>query len=260
MNYNINCYIKNIIKQHGPLAIDKFIQITSYYYYNNIDSIGQHHDFVTAPEISQMFGEIIAVYLYKIWSQNNQRPFSLVELGPGNGKMMNDILRTMKNFKDIYHNIHEVALVENSAKFKTIQKSALKTFNKLKINWYTTIENLEGDNFFIIANEFFDALPIRQFYLEGNDVYEIVISLDTKDNFIYGLSKHISRLISVKQFEQKNFIEISECREYYIEQISKKILENRGNAIIIDYGYLQLPGISTLQAVKHQKKLIFLKK
>ena len=72
MKYNITCYIKNIIKNHGPLTIDRFIQIITNHYYNNIDSIGEHNDFITAPEISQMFGEIIAIYLYKTWSIKNK--------------------------------------------------------------------------------------------------------------------------------------------------------------------------------------------
>ena len=257
MKYNITDYIKNIIKNHGPLTIDRFVQITTNYYYNDIDSIGEHSDFITAPEISQMFGEIIAIYLYKTWSIKNKGSFSLVELGPGNGVMMSDILRTIKNFKEMYSLIDEVALIENSLRLKIIQKNTLKKFNRLKINWYTTLENLEGNSFFIIANEFFDILPIKQFYLKGTHIYEIVVSLDKDDNFTYGLSNNLSKLINIQQFKQKKFIEVSEHREYYIEQISKKILNNQGATIIIDYGYLRSPGTSTLQAVKHQQKVNF---
>ena len=79
MTKNINNYIKDIININGPLSIDKFMQIASSYYYSNFESIGQHSDFITAPEISQMFGEVVAIYLSEIWYRKIAAKFTLVE-------------------------------------------------------------------------------------------------------------------------------------------------------------------------------------
>ena len=84
MTQNINNYIKDIINNNGPLSIDKFMQIASNYYYSNFDSIGQYSYFITAPEISQMFGEVVAIYLSEMWYRKIAAKVTLVELGPGN--------------------------------------------------------------------------------------------------------------------------------------------------------------------------------
>jgi NADH dehydrogenase [ubiquinone] 1 alpha subcomplex assembly factor 7 len=255
MVQNINNYIKNIININGPLGVDKFTQIASSYYYSNFDSIGQHSDFITAPEISQMFGEIIAIYLSEMWYQKVSTPFILVELGPGNGTMMSDILRTMQNFKEIYNNISEVALIETSSKLQRMQKNTLKNFDNLQINWYQDLDELEGKNFFIVANEFFDALPVKQYLLKEDKIYEVVISLNEENNFTFGLVDNISDIIGIDKFSSNQLIEVSEQRSNYVNKISSKISDNKGLAIIIDYGYINPPNKSTLQAVKKHKKI-----
>ena len=154
MTRNINNYIKDIININGPLSIDKFMQIASSYYYSNFDSIGQYSDFITAPEISQMFGEVVAIYLSEMWYRKIAAKFTLVELGPGNATMMSDILRTMRNFKDIYNSISEVALIETSDKLRIVQENTLKKFDDIKINWYQDLDELNGEKFIIVANEF----------------------------------------------------------------------------------------------------------
>ncbi len=254
MKNNIQDYIINIIKNHGPLTIDRIIQISSNYYYSNFDSIGEKSDFITAPEISQMFGEIVAIYLIDTWYRKFNKPLTLVELGPGNGTMMHDILRTAKQFKNFYSNIKEVALIETSPYLVNKQKSRLKDFNNLNITWYTNIDHVKGDNYLIIANEFFDALPIKQFYYKDNKIFEVVISL-SDNKLIYGLIENSSNLITNSHFKNSQFIEISDYRKKYTDHISKKISNDKSIALIIDYGYLKNPNKSTLQAVKNHKKV-----
>ena len=255
MVQNINNHIKNIININGPLSIDKFTQIATSYYYSNFDSIGQHGDFITAPEISQMFGEIIAIYLSEMWYQKVNAPFTLVELGPGNGTMMRDILRTIQNFKDIYNNICEVALIETSDKLQQVQKNTLKNFNNFQINWYQDLEKLEGKKFLIVANEFFDALPVKQYLLKEDKIYEVVISLNEKNNFTFGLVSDVSNMVDIDKFGNNQLIEVSGYRSNYVNKISRKISDDKGFALIIDYGYLKSPNKSTLQAVMGHKKI-----
>ena len=255
MTQNINNYIKDIINNNGPLSIDKFMQIASNYYYSNFDSIGQYSDFITAPEISQMFGEVVAIYLSEMWYRKIAAKVTLVELGPGNGTMMSDILRTMKNFKEIYNGISEVALIETSHKLRIVQENTLKKFDDIKINWYQDLDELHGENFIIVANEFFDALPIKQYFLKDNKIYEIVVSLYKEAKPTIGLVNNISNIVNINKFEGNRLVELSEHRENYVEKISSKISNNNGGAIIIDYGYMEPLNKSSLQAVKLHKKV-----
>ena len=255
MTKNINNYIKDIININGPLSIDKFMQIASSYYYSNFESIGQHSDFITAPEISQMFGEVVAIYLSEIWYRKIAAKFTLVELGPGNATMMSDILRAMRNFKDIYNSISEVALIETSHKLRIVQENTLKKFDDMKINWYQDLDELQGENFIIVANEFFDALPIKQYFLKDNKIYEVVVSLDKEGNFTFGLVNNVSQLIDINKFGNNKLIELSEHRANYVDKISSKISSNNGVSIIIDYGYIESLNKSSLQAVKLHKKV-----
>jgi cyclopropane-fatty-acyl-phospholipid synthase len=255
MSHNIEKYIRDIIVAHGPLSLDRFIQISSSYYYSNRNPIGENSDFITSSEISQMFGEMLAIYIVEVWREKLQKQFVLIELGPGNGTMMRDILRTLKNFPEVYNGIAEVALVETSIQLAEKQKNALKKFSNLNTNHYQNIEEVDGDNFFVLANEFLDALPIKQFVLKDGDIYELVVSLDEKNNFRYGLIPNVNRMINVEQFKDNQLIELSRQRDEYSQSIAKKISNNKGYALIIDYGYLIPPNKSTLQSVSQHKKL-----
>ena len=206
-------------------------------------------------KLAKCLVKLYALYLIDIWYKKFNKPITLIELGPGNGTMMQDILRTFKQFKSFYNNIKEVALVETSQYLINKQKSTiLNDFNELNIKWYTNIDDIEGENYLIVANEFLDALPIKQFYLKDNQIYEVVISL-SNNNLIYGLIPNLSNLINNKTFKNSQFIEVSDHRKKYINLISNKISNDRGVALIIDYGYLKNPNKSTLQTVKNHKKV-----
>jgi NADH dehydrogenase [ubiquinone] 1 alpha subcomplex assembly factor 7 len=257
MRNNLDRYIKGIILNNGYLELDKFFQIVSHYYYSHNNSIGAGNDFITAPEISQMFGEMLGIHVTDVWQRKIKEPFTIVELGPGNGTMMNDILRTIKSFPSVYQNIQEVALVETSPRLKAVQQEALKTFDAIKISWHTNLEEVSGNKFFIVANEFFDALPIKQYCLKNDKVYEVVISLNDNDNFIYSLIPANNAQLDTYKLKEHQLLELSTQREGYAKIIAKKIANEKGAALIVDYGYLSPPGKSTLQAVKHHKKVGF---
>ncbi|MFQ3307585.1 MAG: SAM-dependent MidA family methyltransferase [Candidatus Midichloriaceae bacterium] len=257
MQYNVEQYIKDLIKIHGYITLDHYMKIVSNYYYSYRDSIGPSSDFITAPEISQMFGEMIGIYLCDIWYKKFQKPFSLVELGPGNGTMMSDILRTIQNFPDIMESLQAVHLVETSKYLINKQKVNLKRFKEIDLYWHENLEEVDGENLFIVANEFFDALPIKQLYVEGDDVKEICVASNPQGNLCLNSIDNTTELNRENFPKNINFLELSADRDFYSSLIANKIFKNNGCALIVDYGYNKLPNKSTLQAIKNHKKVGF---
>ena len=156
--------IINKVKKKGKVNVGEFIQLCQFkndgYYLKN-NPIGSKNDFITAPEISQMFGEILAIFLINYWEKHINSNFNLIELGPGTGSLLNDLLRTAaKNQK--FLNATSITLIEKNKHLMMLQKNTLK-FER--INWSQEF-NVEKKNIpsIIYSNEFFDCFPVRQFY------------------------------------------------------------------------------------------------
>ena len=131
-------------------------------YYGAHSSVGADGDFITAPEISQMFGEMLGAWVIARWHQMRKpTPFNLVELGPGKGTLMADMLRVMRGHEDIYPAL-EVHLVETSPRLRAAQTEKLSAF-AVPFTWHARLENVPDAPMILIANEFLDALPIRQY-------------------------------------------------------------------------------------------------
>ena len=147
----------------GYLPIDIFLENVVKHYYSNTKSLGM--DFVTSPEISQMFGEMIGLWCYKKWVQAQNPSFiNIVEFGPGNGTLMDDVLRSTSHITEFHKSIQKVCLIENSEGLITNQKQKLIGKWNKNFLWVDDIDKITEDNFsIIIANEFFDALPTNQF-------------------------------------------------------------------------------------------------
>ena len=161
--------ISEIIK-NGKVNISQFIQLTQYsdngYYIKN-NPIGRKNDFITAPEVSQMFGEILGIFLINYWQKNIQTDFNLIELGPGNGTLLIDILRLANIYKS-FLNAANLILIEKNQYFIKKQKNKLKKFNFNRVKWIQDF-NIRNDKPLIIySNEFFDCFPVRQFYKKKN--------------------------------------------------------------------------------------------
>ena len=156
------------IKISGPLSVSTFMRSCLVHpktgYYMNRDVFGTSGDFITSPEISQVFGELIAIwFIYSIKQQNITSNIRIVELGPGRGTLMADFLRTVSAFPDIFPLIKQSNLVEASPALQGIQKESLSKFGKA-ISWNDRLQDVPNDGFtFFLAHEFFDALPIYQF-------------------------------------------------------------------------------------------------
>ena len=160
----IDLNIRKIIKDNGYIPIDEVMrQVLSdngNSYYRNIKHIGSQGDFITAPEISQLFGEMVAVWLVTKWqSIGSPLNFCLLELGPGQGTLMHDIIRTSQAIAPDMLKATNIYLYEINPYFVSLQKNHLQQYGQ--INWIDNLDNLPNLPLIVIANEFFDAMPIK---------------------------------------------------------------------------------------------------
>ncbi len=212
------------IKQSGGIGVDRYIELCNTHYYSTRDPLGVKGDFTTAPEISQIFGEMIGIWAITQWEKiGSPEKFALLELGPGRGTLMADLLRATKVVPGFKPEIH---LVELSPTLIAIQKA------KLSATWHREVPTLDIPTI-IIANEFFDALPVKQFIgkLERKVVYEngqLAFNIATED----GITNEI-------------------CESGL--QIMRRLTAQAAAGIIIDYGYTTNSRKNTLQAVKNHK-------
>lgn len=259
--------LKSYIAQKGPMNISEFMQIClshpTHGYYMQSDVFGQKGDFTTAPEINQMFGEIIGLWLVdSMVKLPNEPEFNLVELGPGRGTLMADILRSMGKFKNSFKlNIH---MVEISPKLTEMQQDKLTDF-KENIIWHKDLHelrsNINSAPCMFIANEFFDALPIRQYEFLDSQWYErmagekagkIIPTLSMKP-----VEPELPELL-VNRAADGAIFETSPASLYYLDKILDILKANNGTALIIDYGHDGHGFGDTLQAVKsHEYAKIF---
>lgn len=239
MTVKLEEIIKAKIRQTGAISVAEYMELAlahpEYGYYMKRDPLGVDGDFITAPEISQVFGEIIGAWLAHNWLLlGAPKGAILVELGAGRGTLMADILRATKNVKG-FHDTISVHLVEISPHLKQKQWKTLAG-KHLRIEWHETIDTLPQLPILLVANEFFDALPIRQFV----DGVERMIDLDNGENLYFPIGND-------------GITETCEPAIVIVRQISEAIAENGGAALIIDYGYLQGSNGDTLQAMKSHK-------
>lgn len=234
-----------------PISVAEYMRLNNSAYYNNRDPFGQKGDFITAPEISQIFGEMIAVFALYVWQKLDKPKTDLIECGPGRGTLMADMLRTMSP-----HGFCEKAsihLVEQSSALKKIQNDALKNFDCSK-SWHNHIQEKELDNDFkiLICNEFFDALEIDQYVYQNNKWCKRII--DKHDNGAIFAVDNPTNKIEILDAQESDIYEISPAREIYMQTIVEQLNDN-GIAIIIDYGSFEWGMGDTLQAIKDNKKV-----
>ena len=240
------------------LPLDQFIEFALYDkvngYYMKKNPFGKEGDFITAPNITRLFSEIIAIWVLTFWkSIGSPRKFNLLELGAGNGEMMKVIIETLKNFPDCFNNCN-FQIHEKSEFLKKQQQFNLKSE---KMTW---IDDIKINNLFptiYLANEFFDALPIKQFFKRKEGWVERFVNFKDKKN-----AEFKEQLIDIKNIEQNLKFEISKDQEIieyspssfeYLKDISNLIKNNDGGLLIIDYGYLNLKMKETLLAIKNHK-------
>ena len=246
------------IKKSGEIPLDKFIDLSLYNkkigYYMKKNPFGKKGDFITAPNISRLFSEMIAIWIISFWKNlGSPRNFNLIELGAGNGEMMKVLLESFQNFPSFLESCN-IIIHEKSPILIKIQKEKL---SKSKIIWVSQINKIKKNPSIFIANEFFDAMPIKQFRKQRNIWYEKFVNFEnySKASFIEKKTniKKIEKRLNFKISQNQNFIEYSEFGFDYLKNISNIIKKNTGGLLIIDYGYLEKKMKNTLQAVSNHK-------
>ncbi|MBS1301271.1 SAM-dependent methyltransferase [Loktanella sp. SALINAS62] len=218
-------------------------------YYATRDPLGAAGDFITAPEISQMFGELLGLALAQAWlDQGSPAPFTLAEPGPGRGTLMADILRATARVPG-FHAAAQVHLIEASPTLRAVQAQAVPG-----AVWHDTLATLPDQPLFLVANEFFDALPIRQFQRDGDGWRERVVGL-SGDALALGLTDPapLTRLAHrLDDTRDGDIVELSSAATDAVAIIGARIAAHGGAAIIVDYGDWTSLG-DTFQAVQaHQ--------
>jgi SAM-dependent MidA family methyltransferase len=211
------------IRKEGPLTVAAYMEACNAYYYATRDPLGSSGDFITAPEIHQMFGELVGAALADIWTRAGKpAEAAYAELGPGRGTLANDALRVMRRagFEGGVH------LVESSPVLQEAQARLLP-----EAIFHDELATLPQSPLLLVANEFFDALPVRQFVEERE--------------------RHVILAAGGFAFDRDGpIVERSPVREEACEALSARVSANGGAAIIIDYGYAQAEIGETLQAVR----------
>lgn len=249
------------IKKIGkPITIEKYIDLCLYGkngYYKKSNILGKKGDFTTAPEISQLFGEIIGLFILDKWNNSIKQEFNLIELGPGNGTLILDILRITKKFINFNQSL-KIHLIEKNKNLKKKQKELLSNIDlNNKIKWSENFNLLSTKPTIILANEFFDCLPIRQFYKNNSQWYEKMIKFKQNDKALKYENKLINNkkiLHILKKNNPKDIFELSISREKYFTKMCTHISNVGGFIFIVDYGYLEEPSNFTLQSMQNNKK------
>ena len=246
------------LKKNHNLPLDKFINLSLYDrkfgYYMKKNPFGREGDFITAPNISRLFSEMIAIWVVSFWqSLGSPKKFNLIELGAGNGEMMKILIETFKNFPTFFNSCNLI-IHEKSPSLIEIQK---KKLIKYEIMWISKINKIKKIPNIFIANEFFDALAIKQLEKKGELWFEKFVNIQNKNKpFFYEKKidiKKIEKKINLKIAFNQNFIEYSELGLNYLKDISKTIKKSTGGLLLIDYGYTEKKMKDTLQAVSNHK-------
>ncbi len=250
------------ISKKGRINVGEFIELCQFSnvgYYINHDPIGQKNDFITSPEISQMFGEIIGAYLINFWEKNIQREFNLVELGPGKGTLIEDIIRTAKINKDFLNSI-KLFLIEKNEYLIEKQKEKFSKLNFKNVTWLKDFDIEDKKPLIVFSNEFFDCFPIRQFF-KKNQWYEKFIKYNSSQKIFHFDAEEINDpefFGNLAKYNHAKIAEISNSRRNYFDKVCRSIKNNKGIFLTIDYGYKTLPENFSLQTIhKHKKTHLF---
>ena len=240
------------------IPLDEFINLSLYDkkigYYMKKNPFGIKGDFITAPNISRLYSEMIAIWVINFWENlGSPKNLNLVELGAGNGEMMRILIESFKNFP-IFFNSLNIFIHEKSPKLIKLQKNKLRGNN---IIWLSNFNKIKKKPTIFLANEFFDSIAIKQFIKLDNSWFERFVNLkNIKKAFFF------DKKFNMKKFEKKikynisykqNFVEYSNIGIKYLKDISKIIKKNNGGILIIDYGYLNYKMHNTLKAISNQK-------
>jgi NADH dehydrogenase [ubiquinone] 1 alpha subcomplex assembly factor 7 len=246
------------IVRAGPITVADYMAAAltdpDYGYYRRADPLGAAGDFTTAPEISQLFGELIGAWLADCWIQMGRPPgVKLVELGPGRGTLMADALRVGRQVPEWLAAI-DLHLVEINPALQRLQDTALSPYRP---SWHDSLATVPDGPILLVANEFFDAMPVRQLVFWDGSWRERLVDWTAQTGFRFAISPAPSTLALLVPAwivgEQGSLYEVSPTAIAMAADVARRVASLGGAALVIDYGRLDSALGESLQAVKAHK-------
>jgi NADH dehydrogenase [ubiquinone] 1 alpha subcomplex assembly factor 7 len=244
--------IRALIAEHGPITIEQYMQLALAHpdrgYYMNRDPFGATGDFTTAPEISQMFGELIGLWSAEVWSSmGSPDPVRLIELGPGRGTLMSDALRAAR-IVPAFRNALDVRLVETSPALAAMQHDLLVD-GGVAVSWAQTLKEIPDGPAIVIGNEFLDALPVRQFVRVSGQWRERTVRVNGEGALVFGVADKPEPYIRANAANGE-ILEVNPSGHRLMFELGARIAKQGGAALLIDYGHAVTRFGDTLQALR----------
>lgn len=252
----------SLIAQNGPLTVAQYMTSALYDpqdgYYTRNATLGAGGDFITAPEASQMYGELVGLWCAQEWmAMGSPSPFNLIEFGPGAGTLISDAWRATKIVPG-FHDAARIALVEVSETLRAQQAQALDAPGA-KATWITRLEDAPHAPTLIVANEFLDCMPIRQFVRVGGGWRERLVGA-RHGALTFGLARDAlpdDALIpqTLRDAAEGSVAELAPALPAFVASLGGQFERAPGRALIIDYGSADTSGGDTLQAVRRHARV-----
>lgn len=248
--------IRRRIAAAGPMPVGEYMELCltdrAHGYYTARDPLGQRGDFITAPEVSQMFGELVGLWMAAVWKQMGEPAnVRIIELGPGRGTMMSDALRATK-VMPAFRAAVVLHLVEISPVLQTQQERTLEQL-PVPMFWHPTLQDVPAGPAIIVANEFFDALPVNQAMKTDRGWHERCIEIDVEGKLAFTIAPdlipHFDRLLPPAVREAPNSSIFEWRSDIVAMEMGRRIARDDGAALVIDYGHVTSAVGETLQAV-----------
>lgn len=247
--------LKKLIQKAGPMPVWRYMDLClthpKHGYYVSRDPLGREGDFITSPEVSQMFGELIGLWAAAAWNaMGTPMQVNLIELGPGNGTMMSDALRAIRVLPPFYQ-AADIHLIEINPVLREKQKNALAS--KKTVTWHNSLDDVPQGPAIILANEFFDVLPIRQMVKTPTGWHERTVELDATGKLVYGTMAEPTPQFDillpplVRAAPEGAVFEWRPDTE--MMKMARRIRSSGGVALIIDYGHVRSDAGDTFQAI-----------
>ncbi len=253
--------LRRLIALAGPMPVSEFMAHClghpQHGYYITHDPFGASGDFITAPEISQMFGELVGLWAAAVWQQmGSPGEVHLIELGPGRGTMMLDMLRAA-NVMPGFRPAIAVHLVETSPVLIARQKQTLAN-QEIAVAWHESLADVPEGAAIIVANEYFDALPVNQAVKQADGWHERLVGVDLEGELAFAVAPEPLKFFEQTLPPQVRMADIGAIYEWRADaaalEVGRRVVHGGGAALIIDYGYLESMTGSTLQALRNKRK------
>ena len=247
--------IKKLINSSGPMPVWRYMELCllhpQYGYYIARDPLGREGDFTTAPEVSQMFGELLGLWAASVWKAiGSPTMLRLIELGPGRGTMMADALRALRVLPPLYQALH-VHMVEINPVLREKQRTTLSGVRN--IAWHNHIDEVPDGPCIIFANEYFDALPVHQMVKRETGWHERVVDLDENGTLIFGVESDPTPRFEVLLPPLVRAAPVGAVFEWRpdteIMKLARRVRDQDGAALIVDYGHMRSDAGDTFQAI-----------